>query len=265
MTRVGLRAGAATLFAAARQLASSPQLWRYAFVPALVLVSACLIGLTLLGWFGIPHVFHAVAAPESGVWYERIAGAALAVFAWLLGAALVLLLSWIIAPVLCAPVLEALVRRVEPSLGATPQPALPFFTSLWCGVRAQLTGLFVLGPLWLVLWAMNLALPALSPFFIPARLFALGLGLAWNLLDYPLTLRGIAMRDRIAFMRGHARAVLGFGVAFAAVFWIPLAPVVLLPLGVIGATRLIWQIAAVDETWRARLSRNMEPNSAPRS
>jgi CysZ protein len=263
--RLGLRAGAATLFAAARQLASSPRLWRYALVPAAVLSAACVVGLTLLGWFGVPHVFHSVAALDTAVWYERIAGAALALLAWLVGAALVLLSSWVITPVLCAPVLEALVRQVESTLGAAPQPTLSFFTSLWCGVRAQLTGLFVLGPLWLVLWALNLALPALSPLLIPARLLALSLGLAWNLLDYPLTLRGVAIRERWAFMRAHPRAIFGFGLAFAAVFWIPLAPVLLLPLGVIGATRLVWQIAAVDEAWRARLSRQLATSPGTRS
>src|SRR5690606_16512604 len=72
VTKPGFWSGGSTLVAAARQLASSPQLWRYAVVPILVLLSLSLVGITLLTWFGVPRVFHAVVAPDSQVWYEQL-------------------------------------------------------------------------------------------------------------------------------------------------------------------------------------------------
>jgi uncharacterized protein involved in cysteine biosynthesis len=261
----GFWTGAGTLPRAAKQLASSPPLWRYAIVPVVVLLSLIIVGITLLTWFGIPQVFHAVVAADSRAWYERLGGVALAAVAWLVGSVLVLLSSWIITPVACAPALEHLVRQVETTLGAPAHPPLPFWVSLWCGLRAQLTGLLALGPIWLVLWVLNLAAPFLSPVLVPARLFAVALSLAWNLLDYPLTLRGVRMRQRLRFIRTHIAAVFGFGLAFAILFWIPLAAVLLLPLGVMAATRLVWELANNDGRLRAELCPQLSSKSPVRS
>jgi uncharacterized protein involved in cysteine biosynthesis len=64
------------------------------------------------------------------------------------------------------------------------------------------------------------------------------LAVAWNLLSYPLTLRGVGARERVRLLSRHAPAVLGFGAAFAAISLVPGAALLLLPAGVVGATRL---------------------------
>jgi len=61
---------------------------------------------------------------------------------------------------------------------------------------------------------------------------------AWNLLGYPLSLRGVRARAQLRLMSSHALAVLGFGGAFALASLIPGMALLLLPAGVVGATRL---------------------------
>jgi CysZ protein len=241
--RVGFWTGVGTLFGAVRELVSTPSLWRHAIVPMVALVTLASVGIGLVTWLGVPHVLHAVVTTESQAWYTRLGSAALATLLWLVGCALVLFLSWVVTPPLCSPALEAIVQRVESTLGAPPQPELSFWTSFTCGLRAQLMGLATLIPAWSALWVLGLVLPFLAPLLFPAKLLAVGFSLAWNLLDYPLTLRGVPARERLRFVRRHFPAVMGFGLAFACLFWVPLAAVLLLPLGVIGATRLVWRLA----------------------
>jgi CysZ protein len=254
MTSSRFWAGASSLVSAAKQLLTSAELRRLAVVPVVVLVSLSVLGIVAVTAFGAPGVFHAVVNPESAAWYTQLGGAALAVVAWFVGCVLALVGSWLVTPVLCAPALEHLVRRVEQTLGAPPQPELSFIASLWCGLRAQLTALVVLGPLWFTLWLLGWLVPVLAPLVVPMRLLAVSIGLAWNLLDYPLTLRGVPIRQRLAFFRGHAPAVLGFGLAFTALFWVPLTAVILLPLGVTAATHLIWTLAANSDPTRNQLA-----------
>ncbi|HYP86774.1 MAG TPA: hypothetical protein VEQ59_01435, partial [Polyangiaceae bacterium] len=76
----------------------------------------------------------------------------------------------------------------------------------------------------------------------PLKLLIGALGVAWGLFDYPLTLRGVGALQRLAFVRRHFSAVLGFGVAFSLVFWLPCFGILMLPVGAAAATRLYWQI-----------------------
>ena len=50
------------------------------------------------------------------------------------------------------------------------------------------------------------------------------------------------VRDRLRLVRAEWRSFLGFGLAFTAAFFIPCCGIVLLPVGVVAATRLasIW-------------------------
>ncbi len=64
--------------------------------------------------------------------------------------------------------------------------------------------------------------------------------MAWDLLDYPFGLRGMRVRERLRFIRANFRAVLGFGACASLVLVIPgVGLLVLLPLGVAGATHLV--------------------------
>lgn len=248
MKRPGFWKGVGTLVGAVKELLGTPSLWRYAAVPMLTLLCLAGIGIGLVTWQGVPRALHALATIDSERWYGRLGSAALATLLWLVGCVAVLFLSWVITPVVCAPALEAIVERVEQAIGAPPLPKLSLWSSFSCGLRAQLMGLVTLVPIWLTLWLVGLVLPFLAPVLLLVKLMAMAFGLAWNLLDYPLTLRGIPARQRFWFIRRNLSAVAGFGLAFACLFWIPLAAVLLLPLGAIGATRLVWAIWRSDSS-----------------
>ena len=81
-------------------------------------------------------------------------------------------------------------------------------------------------------YALQLPLVALL------QLGLVALTVAWNLLDYPLSLQGFPARARLRLIRRHAGAAFGFGLCFAGLSLVPLAAVVLLPVGVVAATQL---------------------------
>jgi CysZ protein len=94
----------------------------------------------------------------------------------------------------------------------------------------------------LLLWIADLLFPPAIVVTLPLKLLVAAFSLSWNLLDYPLTLRGVRMRDRLRLFRAHKRTTLSFGVGFAVLFWLPCFQVVMLPVGVVAATRLVWQL-----------------------
>ena len=114
------------------------------------------------------------------------------------------------------------------------------------------------GPLLAVLWVVDLILPLVAVVTLPLECVVVSAALAWNLFDYPLTLRGMRMRDRLALLNQHWRPTLGFGLTFSVLFWIPCFGVVLLPVGVVAATDLVWAILRSDPRAAATL-----PTTAP--
>ena len=131
---------------------------------------------------------------------------------------------------------------VELELRAPPRAALGFWAELGCGLRSLLLSSVITVPIVLGLTLLELLLPPAAVVATPLKLMIAALGVAWGLFDYPLTLRGIGARQRLAFVNHNAGAVLGFGAAFALLFWLPCCGILMLPVGVIAATRLYWEI-----------------------
>jgi uncharacterized protein involved in cysteine biosynthesis len=225
---------------AVRELSRSPELWPWALAPTLVFlaISAGVLAFALFAgrpWFvaRLPEVSGGLArVGESALGY----GFALvvSVAGWFVALAL--------APLLSAPALEALVRAMEARTGAPPRAELGFFGELACGVRSFVGGALLVLPIFVVLSLVELAFPAAAPVTVPLAGLASVLWVAWSLFDYPLTLRGVGFRERLALVRRHFSCVLGFGVAFALAFWLPCAGIVLLPVGACAATLLVSRI-----------------------
>jgi len=229
--------GVVALGAGARFLASRRDCWFAAAVPC-----ACLGLIALpLCWLAVSRASPWLAdwlMPEATRWYAVGAHALVRWAAAALGVYVGFWLAWLLAPPLSAPALEHLVRVQESALGAPPRPRRGLWFELWCGLEAQAGALLVALPLWLLYWVLGALLPGAALLLLPLQWLPLALGLAWSLLDYPLTLRGVGLRARARLLMAHPAAILGFGASFALATLIPGMALLLLPAGVVGATRL---------------------------
>ena len=92
------------------------------------------------------------------------------------------------------------------------------------------------------------ALTVVGWLFPPAAIVTAPLGgaiaallLAWDLLEYPLSNQGMPPAERARWCLRNFGSVLGFGLAAAAFFAIPVVGWLAFPFGVAGATRLAMQ------------------------
>ena len=228
--------GFAALFGGFRSIADQPALWPWAAVPTLIFLAleGTFLALALL----VVAPWIATQLPAVASWYGEVAVGVVSYGLSLLVAVLGWFVAAALAAPLSAPALEYIVERVEREIGAPPRAPIGWLRELVCGFRALLGALVLAGPLLFVVWALEAALPALAPVTVPAHVIVSSLLIAWGLFDYPLTLRGIGFRERLRLVREHFGCVLGFGVAFALLFWLPCCGVMLLPVGAAAATRL---------------------------
>jgi CysZ protein len=68
----------------------------------------------------------------------------------------------------------------------------------------------------------------------------------WDVVDYPLSVRGVGLRARLHFVARNLPAVFGLAVGVAAVALLPCGLLLVLPVGVAGATRLVHEIHAYE-------------------
>lgn len=247
--------GPRSLYRGASFIAARRATWTVAAVPAAIVL---VLASVLIWWSfdGFGPWLSRTLLPDVSTWYGQ---GAKELLRWLGSAVAAYCSFWLallVAPSLSAPALEHLVRLQETELDAPERPPSSFWFELRAGIEAQLIALALLGPAWLVVWLVGLLVPALMVLLLPVQALLVALALAWNLLDYPLTLRGIRARSRLGLLRRHAGAVLGFGLSFALLSWVPLAGLLLLPVGVVGATRLICLILPYE--------RLLEGGPAPR-
>lgn len=242
--RPGFSAGLRSVVDGFSTLASRPALWPFALVPTLVWIAlngACVYA--ALSWL---EPFVSRELPQATTWYGEI-GTSLV--AWLVTALAVfagVFLALALAPPLSAPALERLVSDVERDLGVAPRTEIGFLREMWCGLKALAAGLSASAPALLVLLVVDVVFPPAGAVTTPLKFVIGALALAWSLFDYPLTLRGVGVRERFALFRANKAPVLGFGVAFGGLFWLPCCGVVLLPVGVVAGTRLLYRILAAS-------------------
>ncbi len=216
-----------------RFLIRSPRTWPLAWVPAVIFI-ALFFATTALSVF--------VIRPMLTDGLGSILGWVGAIAAGLVG----VLLSLALTPPLAAPALEGIVSQVEHSLGIAERRPIGFWAELGLGLRSAALVACLAVPLLGILTLANLILPGAQFVTIPLKLLVASAALAWNLFDYPLTLRGFPLRQRLRVLRRNKASVLSFGASFAVLFWLPCFPILMLPVGVAAATRLIWQILEAE-------------------
>jgi CysZ protein len=226
--------GALSVFRGVVFIVRTRRAWLPSAVPAFFLVALSCAGLISAIHFVSPWAVAHVPLPD-GAWGHAMS-AVLRVVVAVLAAAVSVFLAATFAPVLSAPALSRIVELREAALGLPPRERLPLFTEIACGFTAQLFAYAVGVPILAVLWVVTLAFPPAAVVTLPLKVAVTTWLLAWTLLDYPLSTRGVPLRARLRFLREQFPRVLGFSGALFALFAIPLGAIVLLPAAVAAAT-----------------------------
>lgn len=210
-------------------------------------LSSCALALSVIY---VPDLIAGTAAPLAHWLGDKVGSWGPSVLRWimtLVSALIGLVVALWLTPPLSAPALERLILLRERELGMPPRASAGFFRELSCALQAQLVALLVIGPVWFVLWGITLLAPPLATVTVPLKFLAFAWLLAWSLLDYPLSLRGVALSERLALMRNGLGAVSGFGAALSVLFAVPFFSLLLLPVAVVAAAELGAALEAADD------------------
>lgn len=235
LSKLTFASGIVSLVHGLRYLAADRAARRLSYMPALVALALWSLAMYAAGHY-LPELtvrlLPALAAFGHGF---RIL---LDIAVLLLVAPVALLFAMVVTPVLCAPLMERLVLMRERALGVDPRPAAGFFRELRCAIGSQIGSLLLFGPATLLLWGASLLVPPAAAALSVVQFLVSAGWLSLSLLDYPLSLRGLNFRERLALFRRGVIAVFGFGAGCALLFAIPLFGLWGLPVAVVAAAEL---------------------------
>jgi CysZ protein len=231
-------AGVRALFGGLAFVVGTPSAWGWAMIP--VLVATVLFGgaSALAIWGGSELSLRLIGDLSSGAW-SAIGVWGLRIVLWAIGLVVAFVLAISLAQPLSGFALDAIARKQELALGGRVRPDQPALAGALRSLRVTMTALAIGLPVLAILAAITFFFPPASVVTVPLKFLVTGLLAAYDLLDYPLSLRGHGVSSRLAFMRRNFGAVLGFGAATAALLLVPGAGLFLLPFGVAGATRMV--------------------------
>ncbi|MFO0879260.1 MAG: EI24 domain-containing protein [Gemmataceae bacterium] len=215
---------------------TTPSAWFHAAVPVVTaLVLACgLSGASLplarqaATWL-LPGE---TATSQAGGWAVTLI---LALFFILMAA----LLALVLAQPLSGWALEAIARNQEQRLTGSAPPEPGFLRSILVGLRCSLFILVASLVTTALLLSVTLVFPPTAVVTVPLKVLTAGCYLAWDLTDYPLGLRGLGIGARLGWAWRNLGAFTLFGVCWALVLVVPGVFLLVLPMGVAGATCLV--------------------------
>jgi CysZ protein len=227
--------GLSSFFRGFSLLARMPDTYGLAMVPVAAAVVITFIIGSIGAWF-VPDLIEKWMG-GGGFWT-----ALLQVFATLVFIIFSVLLGLGLAQPASGPALEAIVRRTEKKLGYPEHEPTPFITDI---VRSAGSAALGIGGALTVVIALTLVgfIPGAVIVTVPLKLVAAAFFLAWDVIDYPLSVRGVKLGQRLAFVARNFKAVAGFAVGLALVALIPCGFLLILPVGVVGATALVAPLA----------------------
>lgn len=235
----GVLRGLRLFFGGFASIARQPRAWPLALVP----VAAASLFTLMLGGLSIGFVPDLVAyfAPgATGFWLglAQVAATVVAVVASVF-------VSLALAQPASGPALEALVRTVERELGAPEQPNTPFLLDVARSLGSAAVGFAFGAPIFALLFLLSF-IPGAAVVTVPLKFLVAATIVGWDVVDYPLSVRGVGLRARLRFVARNLPAVFGLAVGVAAVALLPCGLLLVLPVGVAGATRLVHEIHAYE-------------------
>jgi CysZ protein len=227
---MGFFRGVKAFFEGLSFVASTPRVWALAIVPALTaLILVVTVGVT--GWhFALEWAHRAFG--------DGLLEKLLVVFLVSVIALVSIIVGVSVAQPLSGWALDAIVRAQADALGLEPFTPQPLLSTMIRSAASSLVALAVGLPTIAALAIVGWVVPPAAVATVPLKLVVTALLLAWDLLDYPLAMRGISMGARVIWCLRHLGAVVGFGMAAVVFFAIPGVGLLALPCGVAGATRL---------------------------
>ncbi len=248
IARPGFFDGTRALFSGVGFVMTTPSIWPLAIVPVAIATLLTAIAGGAAMSVVLPLVSKAILA-EVGARFGFVATLAQIVVGALLllvGAAI----GFGVAQPLSGPALNRIVQRAEAALGARAWPETSAMSDILLALQSLAVTYGVGLPILAVLWVVSFAFPPAAVVTFPLKLVVLGLSAAWDLLDYPLSLRGLPIGARLSFVKRNLGAMLGFGLGLALLSFIPFALVFALPFGVAGAARLTRRIELFEQVER---------------
>jgi CysZ protein len=254
--RPGFWAGLAAFFSGFGFLVVTPGVWLLAMVPVAIAVGLS----SVLGYSAyrvVPGWIAGAIGPTTST-LGGFAAVAAEITATLLAVVASLLIGFALAQPLSSPALERIVRRREASLGAPTWAPTSIVDDVLRSIQSVLVSSFFGLPLLGVLFLADVLIPGAVVVTFPLKILVTAMLLAWDLCDYPLSLRGVPVLQRVALMGRYLWPMLGFGVGLALLSILPCMLLLILPAGVAGATRLVCEI----ERWE-RHDRGVGGPAAP--
>lgn len=216
---------------------TTPRTWPWAAVPAVILLLLT-CGLSGLGIWGAGWLNEQlVGQPET--WYGYAGAWLLYVLLIVTAVTAALLLGLVLTQPLSGFALEAISLAQERALVGAASAEASFLLALYVSLKAALVTVPVAVVSFGVLFTIDFFFPPAVIVTIPLKFLVAGWLLAWNFVDYPLSLRGLGVRRRLNWMIDHFAAVTAFGLFWALLLPVPGLGLLVLPLGVAGATRLV--------------------------
>lgn len=243
--------GFRALFSGVGFVLGRPSLWPLALVPLAVALAL----LSLLGYGALTYVPARIGRWLGGEGHGtamHILSGALKVMATALSLLLAALLAFGLAQPLSGPALERLVRRAEAEIGLPAWPKTRLVDDVRRSLQTVLLGYALALPILLMLLVIDFVFPPAVVVTFPLKLIVTALMIAWDLCDYPLSIRGGRVSARLSLLSRHIWAVIGFGAALSLLSLLPCALLLVLPAGVCGAAHLVAAIERYEHQKKGR-------------
>ncbi|CAF2328564.1 unnamed protein product [Rotaria sp. Silwood2] len=246
-TKPGFISGILAPFQGFHFILTHSSTWSRALVPAILFTLIILI-LAIIGIWGMNIITYRLFQKFSSRW-THIGIWILRIVLYIVVMCLSLIIALIIAQPLSSPALESLVRAQERYLKYPNRPEESFWSSVWRSIRIAIISLLISFFIFIILTLIELFFPPAVIITTPLKFLATGFIIAYDIIDYPLSLHLFGVRERTPWFRHYLWTTLGFGLALEVIFLIPGAFLLLLPAGVCGATRIVVaaERASIDE------------------